>query len=64
MHMPRALAITRKLDWRMMAWPSDFITGPQSSGSIWGVTGNLELMDYVVHEWIGLEAYRLTGKAQ
>ncbi|HTC83067.1 MAG TPA: YdcF family protein [Rhizomicrobium sp.] len=64
MHMPRAMAITRKLDWRMMAWPSDFTTGPQSSGSIWGVTGNLELMDYVVHEWIGLEAYRLTGKAQ
>jgi uncharacterized SAM-binding protein YcdF (DUF218 family) len=64
MHMPRAMAIARKLQWPMTPWPSDFITGPQSSGSIWRVTGNFELMDYVVHEWIGLEAYRLTGKAQ
>jgi uncharacterized SAM-binding protein YcdF (DUF218 family) len=64
MHMPRAMAIAQKLQWPMTPWPSDFITGPQSSRDFWEVAENLALMDYVVHEWIGLAAYRLSGKAQ
>jgi uncharacterized SAM-binding protein YcdF (DUF218 family) len=64
MHMPRAMAIAKKLDWPMTPWPSDFITGPQSSSDVWGITGNLELLDYVIHEWTGLAAYRLSGKAE
>ena len=64
MHMPRAMAIARKLDWPMMPWPSDFVTGPDSSRDFWEIAGNLWLMDYVVHEWIGLAAYRLSGRAQ
>jgi uncharacterized SAM-binding protein YcdF (DUF218 family) len=64
MHMPRAMAISRKLDWPMTPWPTDFMTGPQSDRDIWEISGNFSLLDYVVHEWIGLAAYRLTGKAQ
>ena len=64
MHMPRAMAIARKLDWRMTPWPTDFITGPGSGREIWQVADNLSLLDYVVHEWLGLAAYRLTGKAR
>jgi uncharacterized SAM-binding protein YcdF (DUF218 family) len=64
MHMPRAMAIAAKVNWPMTPWPTDFITGPDSSIDIWGVTQNLDLLDYVVHERIGLTAYRLTGKAQ
>ena len=64
MHMPRAMAIAKKLDWPMTPWPTDFLTGSQSGGGdLWGIAGNLELMDYAIHEWIGLAAYRLTGKA-
>ena len=64
MHMPRAMAVARKLNWPMTPWPTDFMTGPQTDGDIWDVSGNLASLDYVVHEWIGLAAYRLSGKAQ
>jgi len=64
MHMPRAMAIARKLDWPMTPWPTDFMTGPQTGRDIWEISGNFAFLDYVVHEWIGLAAYRLSGKAQ
>jgi len=64
MHMPRAMAIARKLNWPMTPWPTDFMTGPQTDRDIWEISGNFAFLDYVVHEWIGLAAYRLTGKAQ
>ena len=63
MHMPRAMAIARKLDWPMTPWPSDYLTAPSGGGNLLSVTGNLSYIDYVVHEWIGLFAYRLSGKA-
>jgi uncharacterized SAM-binding protein YcdF (DUF218 family) len=64
-HMPRAMAIARKLGWPMIAWPSDFITAPGDRGvDLFDVGGNLSLTDYAVHEWIGMVAYRLSGKAQ
>jgi uncharacterized SAM-binding protein YcdF (DUF218 family) len=63
-HMPRAMAIAKKLDWPMLAWPSDYVTAPAGGGGdLLDVSGNLGLTDYAVHEWIGLWAYRLTGKA-
>lgn len=64
MHMPRSMAIARKLDWPMTPWPSDFATSPGSTSDIWGIVENLGLLDYIVHEWIGLAAYRFSGKAQ
>jgi uncharacterized SAM-binding protein YcdF (DUF218 family) len=63
MHMPRAMAIARKVDWPMTPWPSDYLTGPSSGGDFFSVTGNLVYIDYVFHEWVGLLAYRLSGKA-
>jgi len=63
MHMPRAMAIARKLDWPMTPWPSDYLTAPAGGGNMLSFTGNLSYIDYVVHEWVGLLAYRLSGKA-
>jgi len=63
MHMPRAMAIARKLDWPMTPWPSDYLTAPSGGGDLLSVTGNLSYIDYVVHEWVGLLAYKLSGKA-
>jgi uncharacterized SAM-binding protein YcdF (DUF218 family) len=63
MHMPRAMAIARKLDWPMTPWPSDYLTAPSGGGDPLGVAGNLGTIDYVFHEWVGLTAYRLSGKA-
>jgi uncharacterized SAM-binding protein YcdF (DUF218 family) len=61
-HMPRAMAIARQLDWPMLPWPTDYITRPGRGGA-WFSSGGLGLADYAVHEWIGMMAYRLTGKA-
>ena len=64
-HMPRAMAIARKLDWPMVPWPSDYMTAPGGGGAgLFDVGGNLGLTDYAMHEWIGMLAYRLSGKAQ
>ena len=63
MHMPRAMAIARKLDWPMTPWPSDYLTAPSGGSDLLSVTGNLAYIDYVFHEWVGLLAYRLSGKA-
>jgi uncharacterized SAM-binding protein YcdF (DUF218 family) len=63
MHMPRAMAIARKLNWPMTPWPSDYYTAPRTGGDSIETGGNFGLMDYAVHEWIGLLAYRLSGKA-
>ena len=63
MHMPRAMAIARKLNWEMTPWPSDFATAPDSGSNFLDLTANVGLLDYVVHEWIGLTVYRMTGKA-
>jgi uncharacterized SAM-binding protein YcdF (DUF218 family) len=60
--MPRAMAVAEKQGWKMVPWPTDYITAPQASGDWLDVAGNLGLADYATHEWIGLLAYRLTGK--
>ena len=64
MHMPRAMAIARKLDWPMLPWASDYKTSPTGGIDPLDVGGNLGLAGYALHEWVGLLAYRLTGKAQ
>jgi uncharacterized SAM-binding protein YcdF (DUF218 family) len=64
MHMPRSMAVAQKLGWQMVPWPSDYVTAPGSNGADpFDVGGNLGLTDYAVHEWMGILAYRLSGKA-
>lgn len=63
-HMPRAMAVARRQGWKMVPWPSDYMTAPGANASgMFDVGGNLGLTDYVMHEWIGMLAYRLSGKA-
>ena len=63
-HMPRSMGIFRKagfavepypVDWKTRGWP-DLLT--MHSDLLQG----LSLTDTAIHEWIGLAAYRLTGK--
>jgi uncharacterized SAM-binding protein YcdF (DUF218 family) len=62
-HMPRAMAVALRLSWRFIPWPSDYLTlGRGSEGPLPFVV-NLAHLDLAVHEWLGLAAYRVTGKA-
>ena len=65
MHMPRAMAIATQAglaDDALAHRLLDRARPPKATGC--SVGGNLGLADYAVHEWIGMFAYRLTGKAQ
>jgi uncharacterized SAM-binding protein YcdF (DUF218 family) len=62
-HLPRAMEIARKLNWPMVPWPSDYITGTHTPSPSFEIGSNLAATDYAVHEWIGLLAYRLSGKS-
>ncbi|MGO8800728.1 MAG: YdcF family protein [Roseiarcus sp.] len=63
-HMPRAMALFRRAGFNVVAWPVDY----RSEGGIGDWRLNREaargfaLFDLAVHEWIGLAAYRMSGK--
>jgi uncharacterized SAM-binding protein YcdF (DUF218 family) len=58
-HMPRSMACFRAAGWEPTPYPADFKTGE----SLWsfGLTGNLRVLDFAAHEWVGLVYYRLRG---
>jgi len=62
MHMPRAVGVFREAGFPVIAYPVDFHT----NGEFWrqGLLpdGQEGLVESAVHEWLGLLAYRLTGK--
>jgi uncharacterized SAM-binding protein YcdF (DUF218 family) len=61
-HLPRAMAVARRLGWVMRAWPSDYVTVPGGGPESFGV--NVAHLDLAAHEWIGLSVYRLAGRAR
>ncbi len=65
-HMPRAMAITRRAGWKMLPWPSDYISaaGPGLGLKLGYPSEGLVDFDRALHEWIGLVYYRLRGRSQ
>ncbi len=63
-HMPRAMGLFRKAGFNVVAYPVDYRTaGDRRDLRIaWTPLRNVQLFDLAIHEWIGLAAYRLTGK--
>jgi uncharacterized SAM-binding protein YcdF (DUF218 family) len=64
-HMPRAIAVFRKVGFPVEPWPVDYRTaGP---GDAWkpfeAPTEGLKRLEMAVHEWVGLIAYRLMGRS-
>ncbi len=64
MHMPRAIGAFRQAGFPVEAYPVDYQTGGWEdlwvfSGSLMGGIGRT---DTAVHEWLGLFAYRITGR--
>lgn len=58
--MPRAMAVAKQLGWRLIPWPTDYLTTakPDLSDSF-DIGRNLMLTDLGVKEWLGLLAYHL-----
>ncbi len=63
-HMPRAMGLFRKAGFAAIAYPVDYRT--EGGRSDWrlnvSLPRGLALFDLAAHEWVGLLAYRLTGR--
>lgn len=62
-HMPRSLGVFCAAGWSdITPYPVDYRTGNLRSRIGWKFAANLEDLNVGVREWIGLIAYRLTGR--
>jgi uncharacterized SAM-binding protein YcdF (DUF218 family) len=60
-HMPRSVGVFRKAGVSVTPWPVAYLTAPNDP-EYGHVLGGLRLSETAVREWIGLIAYRLTGR--
>jgi len=62
-HMPRAMGCFRKAGFTVEAYPANWYTLPPGAFEFpRSLSFGLRRLDEAVHEWLGLIAYRLTGK--
>jgi uncharacterized SAM-binding protein YcdF (DUF218 family) len=63
-HMPRAISAFRAAGFPIEAYPVDWRTrGPiDARHPFFSFIGGLAMTDVAMHEWVGLIAYRLTGR--
>lgn len=63
-HMPRSVGCFRAIGWDVLPWPSDYRSaGPQDlTRFVSQPSVGLERVDIATKEWIGLLAYRLSGR--
>lgn len=62
-HMPRAMATFRHAGWQVTPYPVDFRTGKTTPWTQYSLERGAKQWQIGLHEWIGLWAYRLTGRA-
>src|SRR3990172_7355044 len=62
-HMPRAVGSFRKAGWTVIPYPVDYMTsGSQTLAPTFDLGGGLSGAATVLHEWLGLTFYYLTGR--
>lgn len=63
-HMPRSVGIFRRAGFEVIAYPVDFRTrGPDDLWRLFDrIPSGLERLDVAAKEWLGLIAYRLSGR--
>lgn len=63
-HMPRAMGTFRRAGFKVIAYPVDYRTYGDARDFLLARLGldQIMMLEYAVHEWIGLFAYHLTGK--
>ncbi len=62
-HMPRAMALFRKVGWNVTPYPVDFRTGTHTPWTNYSLERGARKWHVVLHELTGLLAYRLAGRA-
>lgn len=62
-HMPRSVGLFRAADFPVVPWPVDYRT-PGPGGGFFGGSpaSNMSDLSLALREWVGLVAYRLTGR--
>ena len=61
-HMPRALATFQKAGWNVAPYPVDYYSAHEFRWSSYSLTQGIEAWEIVLHEYVGLAAYRLSGR--
>jgi uncharacterized SAM-binding protein YcdF (DUF218 family) len=63
-HMPRSVGLFRRVDFDVVPWPVDYrTTGKETIGlTTRNIPGSLQNLTVGMREWIGLIAYRLSGR--
>jgi len=61
-HMPRSLAVFRKLGWNVEPYSVDYKTSASTSYWSYSIVGGALQWQAVLHELLGLAAYRMTGR--
>lgn len=61
-HMPRAMATFEQAGWNVTAYPVDFRTGDTTPWTDYSLGGGNGKWVLALHEYLGLLAYRLSGK--
>jgi len=62
-HMPRSLATFRHVGWNVTAYPVDFRAGLSTPWTQYSMDGGVKKWRTVLHEWLGLWTYQLSGRA-
>jgi len=62
-HMRRALATFQKAGWNVTPYAVDFNTGSQTDWTTYSLVRGSRKWTVLLHEWLGLLAYRLSGQA-
>jgi uncharacterized SAM-binding protein YcdF (DUF218 family) len=63
-HMPRAVEAFCAAGWtNLVPWPTDYQTVAFADGVGWNLAGNLQNLETALREYLGLLAYRATGRA-
>jgi uncharacterized SAM-binding protein YcdF (DUF218 family) len=64
-HMPRAIAVFRKVGFPVEPWPVDYRTADSDDALrlFDAPSEGLKRLEMAVHEWIGLITYRLMGRS-
>lgn len=61
-HMPRSMATFQKAGWNVTAYPVDHQTSTVTPWSDYSIAGGIHSWEMVLHELLGLLAYRITGR--